>query len=84
MKQKTKKALEKRIKITGSGKVTRRHQFSGGHLKRKKSNGALNAAKKTKVFASGEIKTVRRLLGIQKGIDGSQFTVIGSQQYSEP
>ncbi len=64
MKQKTKKALEKRIKITAKGKVTRRHQFSGGHLKRKKSNGAINAAKKNKTFAPGEIKAVRRLLSI--------------------
>ncbi len=64
MKQKTKSSLQKRTKITGSGKVTRRHQLSGGHLKRKKSNGALNMAKKNKTFASGEIKTVRRLLGI--------------------
>lgn len=61
---KTKKALQKRIKITSQGKVLRRHQLSGGHLKRKKSKGALNRAKNPTTFASGEIRNVKRQLGI--------------------
>ena len=63
-KQKTTKSVEKRIKITSKGKILRRHQLGAGHLKRHKSKGALNRAKKTKTFAKGEVRAIRRMLGI--------------------
>ena len=63
-KQKTNKSVEKRIKVTSKGKILRRHQLASGHLKRNKSKGALNRAKKTKGFAKGEVRTIRRMLGI--------------------
>lgn len=63
-KMKTKKALVKRIKITGSGKILRRHQLGVGHLKRKKSKGALARAKKLMEFSKGDAKRLKRMLGI--------------------
>ena len=63
-KMKTNKSLQKRIKITTNGKILRRHQFGAGHLKRNKSKGALNRAKKTKTFAKGEVRNIRRMMGI--------------------
>lgn len=61
---KTKKALTKRIKITASGKLMRRHQLAGGHLKRKKSKGALLRAKRPMTFSKGDEKRLRRMLGV--------------------
>lgn len=63
-KQKTTKSVEKRIKVTSKGKILRRHQLGAGHLKSHKSKGALNRAKKTKGFAKGEVRAIRRMLGI--------------------
>lgn len=63
-KQKTKKSVFKRIKITSSGKLLRRHQLGSGHLKRKKSKGALNRQKKTSVFFKGEAKKLRKIIGL--------------------
>ena len=63
-KQKTNKSIQKRIKISSNGKVQRRHQLGAGHLKRNKGKSALNRAKKTKGFAKGEVRTIRRAMGI--------------------
>ncbi len=63
-KMKTKKALTKRIKITSTGKILRRHQLGAGHLKRKKSKGALRRAKKITTFSSGDEKRLKRILGM--------------------
>lgn len=62
-KQKTKKSVFKRIKITSTGKILRRHQFGSGHLKRKKSKGALNRQKKTSQFFKGEAKSLKKIIG---------------------
>lgn len=64
MKQKTHKAIEKRIKVTKRGKLLRRHQLGAGHLKRKKSKGALGRQKKTIQVTKGDDKAIRRALGI--------------------
>lgn len=61
---KTKKALLKRIKITGTGKILRRHQLGVGHLKRKKSKGALLRAKRPMQFSKGDEKRLKRMLGL--------------------
>ena len=63
-KQKTRKSIAKRIKVTSKGKLLRRHQLSGGHLKRKKSKGALNRQKKTFQLANAEGKKYAKLIGI--------------------
>ncbi len=64
MKQKTRKAIEKRIKVTATGKLLRRHQFGAGHLKRKKSKGALGRHRKSIEITKGDTKAIRRALGI--------------------
>ena len=63
-KQKTKKSILKRIKITSKGKILRRHQLGAGHLKRNKSKGALEHQKKTAEYFKGESKRFRKVLGI--------------------
>lgn len=63
-KQKNKKSLSKRVKITSSGKVLRRHQLGSGHLRRNKSKQALNRHKKTMVFFKGETRKIIKMLGL--------------------
>ncbi len=63
-KQKTRKSLEKRFKLSGNGKLIRRHQLGSGHLKRKKSKGALNRQKKTSTVFAPEARKLKRLLSI--------------------
>lgn len=63
-KQKTRKSILKRIKITSKGKILRRHQLGAGHLKRHKSKGALERHKKTTEFFKGETRRLRKLIGL--------------------
>lgn len=63
-KQKTNKSMLKRIKITSSGKMLRRHQLGSGHLKRNKSNGALERQVKTSVYFKGEARRIRKAIGL--------------------
>lgn len=61
---KTRKSILKRIKITAKGKLLRRHQLGAGHLKRKKTKGALGRQKKTIQFFSGEAKKLKKMIGL--------------------
>lgn len=63
-KQKTRKSILKRIKITSTGRLLRRHQLGAGHLKSKKTKGALGRQKKTREFFGGEAKKLRKVIGI--------------------
>jgi len=63
-KQKTKKSIFKRVKITSTGKILRRHQLGAGHLKRNKSKGALERQRKTSQLSKGEGRDLRKVLGI--------------------
>lgn len=63
---KTKKSLEKRIKITAGGKLLRRHQLAVGHLRRKKTKGALKRYKRLSEVSKGEAKKYRKLLGLSR------------------
>ncbi|MBI2020551.1 50S ribosomal protein L35 [Candidatus Daviesbacteria bacterium] len=63
-KQKTRKSLLKRFKITSKGKILRRHQLGAGHLKRKKSKGALERQSKTYQLFRGEAKKFRKVINI--------------------
>ncbi len=62
-KQKTKKSILKRVKVTSKGKILRRHQLGAGHLKRNKSKTALERQKKTVEYFTGESKNFKNLLG---------------------
>ena len=62
VKQKTKKSFAKRVKITSTGKILRRHQLGSGHLKRKKSKGALERQKKTSIYFKGEARRLRKMI----------------------
>lgn len=61
---KTKKALLKRIKITGSGKLFRSHQNRTGHLRRNKSKEALRRYHRSVEIHKSLEKDMKRLLGI--------------------
>lgn len=61
-KQKTNKTILKRVKITSTGKILRRHQLGAGHLKRNKGKGALERQKKTAQYFGGESKGFKDLL----------------------
>ena len=63
-KQKTRKSILKRIKVTASGKLLRRHQLAAGTHRRKKTKGALGRYKKLMPFAKRETKALKRALGI--------------------
>lgn len=62
-KMKTIKSIRKRVKITSTGKILRRHQLGTGHLKRHKSKTALNRQKKTSEYFKGESKAFKDLIG---------------------
>jgi large subunit ribosomal protein L35 len=64
IKQKTKKALMKRVKITGTGKIMRSHQLRSGHLRRNKSKKALRRHAVPIELSKGEIRAAKRMLGI--------------------
>lgn len=63
-KHKTKKALMKRVKITGTGKIMRSHQLRSGHLRRNKSKGALRRHAIPVEISKTMTKYVKRMLGI--------------------
>lgn len=63
-KMKTKKSILKRLKITSGGKILRRHQLASGHLKRKKSKGALERHQKTYQYFKGESRKFRKVIGL--------------------
>jgi len=63
-KQKTSKTILKRVKITSRGKILRRHQLGAGHLKRKKSKGALERQKRTSQYFKGEARKLRKVIGL--------------------
>ncbi len=62
-KQRTKKSIQKRVKITSTGKIMRKHQFGAGHLKRNKSRTALERQRKTSEYFKGESKKFKNMIG---------------------
>lgn len=62
-KQKSKKSFSKRVKLTSSGKILRRHQLGAGHLKRHKGQNALNRQKKTATYFVGATRGLKKILG---------------------
>lgn len=62
-KMKTHKGTAKRVKLTSTGKVTRR-RASGGHLLAKKSKSRKRAINTTAVVKGGMEKNIKRALGV--------------------
>ncbi len=62
-KQKTKKSILKRLKITSTGKILRRHQLGAGHLKRHKGKSALERQRNTFEYFKGESKKFKDIIG---------------------
>ena len=60
---KTKKALTKRIKVTGSGKLIGSHAF-GRHLKIKKSKSQKRRNKTPKLITGTNAKKIKKALAI--------------------
>ena len=61
---KVKKSILKRLKITSKGKLLRRHQLGAGHLKRKKTKGALRRHSKLYELSRGEAKKLKKVMGL--------------------
>jgi large subunit ribosomal protein L35 len=61
-KMKTNKAVAKRIKITGTGKMRRRHP-GAGHLKSRKTNKQLRRFRKDVALSPGVARIARKMLG---------------------
>ena len=62
-KMKTRKAVAKRIKVTGTGKLMR-HRPMRGHLRSRKSAKRLRHLRRRAELAPAFAKRARRLLGI--------------------
>ncbi len=62
-KLKTHKGTAKRIKMTSTGKLTRRRAF-GGHMLAKKSKSRKRAIKKPATITGSMAKNARRALGV--------------------
>jgi large subunit ribosomal protein L35 len=62
-KMKTDRGAAKRFKITGSGKLRRRRAFRSHLLEKKSSERTRRLAREADV-APGDVKAVKRLLGI--------------------
>jgi len=62
-KMKTHKGTAKRVKITGSGKITRERAF-GNHMLSKKSKSRKRTINTSATVSSGFAKNVKRALGL--------------------
>lgn len=62
-KMKTHKGTAKRIKVTSTGKLTRRRAF-GAHLLAKKSKSRKRAINTTAIVSGGTARNIKRALGI--------------------
>ncbi len=60
-KLKTHTAMAKRVKITGSGKITRR-KVAASHLRRNKSPHAIRSMDKRVTLATADTRRIKRLL----------------------
>jgi large subunit ribosomal protein L35 len=65
-KVKTKKAIAKRIKITKTGKIIRRHQRGKGHLRAGKPKKKTHQYKRILEVSKTEGKKIRKLLPYAK------------------
>jgi large subunit ribosomal protein L35 len=61
-KQKTSRAAKKRFKLTGAGKILRRHAMKS-HLLEKKSSKRRRSFRKDVAVAPSDTREIKRLLG---------------------
>ncbi|HEX7456036.1 MAG TPA: 50S ribosomal protein L35 [Candidatus Nanoarchaeia archaeon] len=66
MKQKTRKSVAKRFKLTTKGKLLRGHAYSS-HLKRKKSKSRIRRQKEPEKVKTSFEKKLKDLLGASRG-----------------
>lgn len=64
-KLKTRKSAAKRIRITKTGKILRRHQLAKGHLRAKKSKKKTHEYKRILEVSKADRKKIRRMLPYQ-------------------
>lgn len=62
-KQKTKKSLTRRVKVTKTGKLLRRHGFNR-HLKASKKKSRIRDRKRTVEITGAYAKKLRQVLGL--------------------
>lgn len=62
-KQKTRKAISKRVKVTARGKLLR-NKAGGGHLKSRKTAGQLRSFRKGQEIPASFTKQIKRMLNI--------------------
>ncbi|HEV3480464.1 MAG TPA: 50S ribosomal protein L35 [Gaiellaceae bacterium] len=65
-KQKTSRAAKKRFKVTGAGKLLRRHAMKS-HLLEKKSAKRKRKFRSQDEVSSTDAREVRRILGLRRG-----------------
>ena len=63
-KMKTNKSIQKRMKLTGRGKLLRRNQLGAGTHRTVKSKSALERHSKTKEVYKSESRKYKKLLGL--------------------
>ena len=61
-KQKTRKSVSKRFKLTGSGKI-KRNQAGHSHMLIRRDNDVKRAAKKSALVAASDEKKVKKMMG---------------------
>ena len=61
-KQKTNKAAKKRFKVSGGGKLLRRHAMKSHNLTKKSSKRKRHLRQATTIHVPGEAKNIKRLL----------------------
>ncbi len=61
-KMKTDSGAKKRIKVTGTGRLRRRHAFTN-HLLEKKSSKRMRRLHREEEISGADLRTVKRLLG---------------------
>jgi len=66
-KLKTKKSVAKRIKITKTGKILRRHQLAKGHLRVKRPKKKTYEYKRIVEISKADRKKIKRLLPYGSG-----------------
>ena len=65
-KQKTSRAAKKRFKVTGAGKILRRHAMKS-HLLEKKSAKRKRKFRRGDALSGSDDSEVRRMLGLRRG-----------------
>ncbi|MGC9455013.1 MAG: 50S ribosomal protein L35 [Phycisphaerae bacterium] len=72
-KMKTNKAMRKRVKVTGRGKLLRRHP-GGGHLKSNKPGKRIRRYRQPTTFSPAFAKHARALMGLKAPKQQSEQT----------